>query len=160
VQPILIRTEELIGDPALRERDDNGLFITFTPNPSELPIAIRKLWGMVLRMAVYERATSVHYHPWRNEWVLTFIVDGTQYELVPPPPERSNIILDVFRALFIAPSAGFFSRLFRRFSGHATIRVDVDGTPILWDAICWSSDDRRSVELFRITPLEPRTPAE
>lgn len=112
--------------------------------------AVRKLWGMVLLMAVRDRATSVHYHPWREYGALSYVVDYVWYRLVPPACEFAGRIIEVARELF-TPAGGWFRR-----SGPACAAVELDvwGNRYVWDAVVWSSGPRAGVELFRVTPLE------
>jgi|GEM_PF-3705878 len=162
MQPVVVRIEDLIGDIALMEHDDDGgLLVTFCDDSKELPFAARKLWGLILLMSVRDRATSIHYHPWRSEGTLTYIVDGTRYELVPPLTEYADTIVDTARSMFIAP--GFLSwlpgRALKR-TACRTLSLDVGGCAIVWDVVCWSSGERRGIEFFRVTPLEPRASVE
>ena len=156
---VVVNVEDLIGPlrPTGTSADDDML-VVFSPDdgPAELAAAFRKLWGMVLLMSVRDRATSVHYHPWRGEGALFYVVDNTRYEMVPPPAEYAGACADTARTSFITP-AGFFARLFgRERAACGTLTLTVGGNLIVWDVVCWSSGARRGVDLFRVTPLEPR----
>jgi hypothetical protein len=162
VQPIVVRVEDLIGDFSLLERDEeDGLLITFPTEPKELSIALRKLWGLVLLMAIRDRATSVHYHPWRGDSSLAEIVDNIRYEMVPPPPECAEELMSAARSIFLPTNTGFFARLLGRGPARtacATVSLDVGGVPILWDVVCWFSGERGGLDFFRVTLLEPPSP--
>lgn len=47
----------------------------------------RSLWGRVLLMAIRDEASSVHYHPWRGDGALSYIIANTRYDLLPPPAD-------------------------------------------------------------------------
>ena len=46
---------------------------------------IHRLWGMVLLLAIKDQATSVTLDPGRGEFALTYVIDGQEFGLVPPP---------------------------------------------------------------------------
>ena len=161
---IVVNVEDLIGPhgpPKPPSADGNGdpagdddMLVEFTDgSPAELRAGYRKLWGMVLLMAVRDRAASVHYHPWRGAGALSYVVDNTRYEMVPPPAEFADACVDVAREAFTVP-AGLLARLAGGRTACGTVSLLVGGNPILWDAVVWSNGDRSGVELFRITPLE------
>lgn len=158
---IVIDVMDLIGPlrPAseIKDGEDDDMLVVFSSNdPAELDAGFRKLWGMVLLMAVRDRATSVQYHPWRGAGALSYVVDNVRYEMVPPPTEYAVTAADAARSAF-TESAGFFARLLGRDRASCgTVRLNVGGNPIVWDAVWWSSGERSGVELFRVTPLEPR----
>lgn len=139
------------------EDEDDDMLIVFTDeSPEELRAAFRKLWGVLLLMSVRDRATSVHYHPWRGDGALFYIVDDARYEMVPPPAEHADVCVNTARDAFIAP-AGFFARLFGcERVACGTLSLDVGGLPVVWDVVVWTSGPRRGVDLHRITPLELR----
>jgi len=121
-------------------------------NPAEQAAGFRRLWGFVLCMAVRDNATSIHYHPWRADLILTYVVECKQYEMVPPPVEYATGIVAEARAAFTRP-VGFFARLFGRGqAASGTLRLIV-GAPILWDVVCWTTGERFGVEFFRVTPV-------
>ena len=189
MSPIVIRATDLIGDTASLQRAADGrLFFTLSDAaahyPEEIPEGfseeiweawrsstvafqfpgdIRKLWGLVLLMAERDRATSVHYHPWRSDGYLSYIAEGVRYELVPPPDGYAAAIIETARSLFTAPpTEGLLSRLI----GHeperavcSTFSFEAWDMAVLWDAVCWSNGERAGVELYRVTTLEEVPPA-
>jgi hypothetical protein len=162
--PIVVRGEELLGDPATRPSGANGALLINFGETVALPSEIRKLWGAVLTMAVRDRATSVHYHPWRTDGRLTYVIEGRQrYEFIPPPEVHAVTIIEGARSLFTAPPArGLLSLFVQRAPEPAvcsSFTFEVGGWSVVWDAVCWSNGERASVELIRVTPLEqPRDP--
>jgi hypothetical protein len=113
-------------------------------------------------MSLRDRATSIHYHPWRGESCLTYLIENTRYELLPPPAEYAADILRVARSMFITPGQGFFARLFGRDSANpacSAVSLDFYGLHIVWDAVIWTTGERSGLELYRITPLEEPPPA-
>jgi hypothetical protein len=69
-----------------------------------------RLWRMVLAMAVRDGAASVHYHPWRADGHLSYLVSGVRYELVPPPPALARRIAAVAGALACGSRLGAVMR--------------------------------------------------
>jgi len=164
VPPIVVHGEDLLGDPATRRADANGDMLVFFDDSIQLPSEIRKLWGMVLTMALRDRATSVHYHPWRTDGRLTYVIEGRQrYEFIPPPEAHAAAIIEIARSLFTAPPArGLLSRFVGRTRDRAvcsSFTFEVGCWSVLWDVVCWSNGERAGVELFRVTPLEEAPPA-
>jgi hypothetical protein len=156
VAEIVIDVNDLIGLLPPTSSPDEPMLVYFPDDPVELPAAFQKLWGMVLLMAVRDRATSVHYHPWRTDGRLTYVVEGWQrYELIPPSDEHAEVMIGTARAVFTP--TGLLARLFgHRRTSCGTVRLEVGGNPIVWDAVVWSNGERSGVELIRVTPLEPR----
>lgn len=124
------------------------------------PRAFPRTWGMLLLLAVRDRAASVHYHPWREYGSLAYIVDNVRYEMVPPPFELAGRMIDTARAIFIpaAPGGGWFRRSGPPGPACAAVELDLWGNRYLWDAVIWSSGPRAGVELFRIAPPVPLAP--
>lgn len=157
---IVIDVMDLIGPlrPASEiKNDEEDMLVEFSENPSptEITAGFRKLWGMVLLMSVRDRATSVHYHPWRADGALCYIVDNVRYEMVPPPESWAHWCVETARTTFTEP-AGFFARLFGRGRvSCGTLRLEIATNPILWEVVVWSSGGRSGVEMYRVTPVEP-----
>lgn len=161
---VVIDMDALVGPNVPFETDeDDGIVITFSRDPVDNPAAeIRKFWGLVLLMSLRDRATSIHYHPWRGDSSLAYIVENTRYELLPPPAEYAADILRVARSMFLAPERGFFARLFGRDSAHpacSAVSLDSWGKFVIWDVVFWTTGERSGLELYRITPLEDPPPA-
>src|SRR5689334_15997838 len=49
------------------------------------PGVLARRWYMILLMAIRDHATSVHYHPWREDGGLAYVKDGVHHLLVPSP---------------------------------------------------------------------------
>jgi hypothetical protein len=111
---------------------------------------------MILLLAFRDNATSVHYHPWREDGALAYIVANVRHVLVPPPDELSEAVVAVARSLFTEPvQGGLLARLNgRTVSGLSCgpVEFDVGGNVLVWDAVVWSSGGRAGVELFRVAP--------
>ena len=154
---VVVRVEELIGfcdsPPA---SDDDMVVDAMVVELTDDPAALGKMWGMILLLAVRDNATSVHYHPWREDGVLAYIVANVRHVLVPPPAELSEAVVAVARSLFTEPvQGGLLARLCgRTVSGLSCGSVDFDvcGNVLVWDAVVWSSGERAGVELFRVAP--------
>jgi hypothetical protein len=136
---------------------------------------MRKFWGYVLLFAVRDNASSVHYHPWRGDGALAYIVANTRIELHPPHPDWARHCVAAARSLLahrsllgrIAVATRSFlsdcsllglilvGRSARRTCGSLVLGVAEHR--IEWQVVCWSSGGRCGVEFFRITPIESET---
>jgi hypothetical protein len=113
-------------------------------------------WGPVLAMAVKDRASSVHYHPWRTDrmadFVLSYVILGTRYGLLRPPPEAAGRLLAEARGL-ICPG-----RLRRLAAGRTVVGrvrlVGAGGTWEDWCGVCWSGGGLAGVEWNWVGPSE------
>ena len=156
---VVVRMEELTGfrGPAAPTEDD--MLVPLSGDPAVLG----KLWGLVLLLAIRDAATSVHYHPWREDGGLAFVVANVRYAMVPPPADLAEPMVAVARSLFTAADrGGLFPRLGlggRSGPVCSTMELDVWGNVYFWDAVVWSSGPRAGVELFRIAPVVPEPPA-
>ena len=86
---VVARVEELIGFRDSPPASDDDLVVELTDDPAVLG----KMWGMILLLAVRDNATSVHYHPWREDGGLPYIVANVRHVLVPPPAELSEAVV-------------------------------------------------------------------
>jgi hypothetical protein len=152
---IAIDVRDLIGRPLAGDADEilNAVLADNPDPPADVRTVMGKFWGIVLLLAVRDRAASVQYHPWRGPGALSYVVDDIRYEMVPPEPEDTAEIVAAARALFTR-RPGPLARLFGRgrvACGTVTLTA---GSPTVWDVVCWSSGARAGVEFFRVTPLE------
>jgi hypothetical protein len=163
---IVVRADELMRDfPS--EGDDVRYWL------SDDPVTLARQWFMILLLALRDHATSVHYHPWREDGGLAYVVDGVRYPLDTPPSEESaGAVLAAAWSLFTEPGwlardrrgtgSGWLARLRRRAGAGAacaTFGMDLGFDVFLWDAVVWSSGERSGVELFRVAPgVAPRLP--
>ena len=113
----------------------------------------KKFWGMVFLMAVRDNATSVHYHPWRGDGALAYIVDDVRFEMHPPPVEWAGHLVKTARYLAVRPQ----SIVTRILSGRGDptcgkLTLCVDEHEIEWQVVCWWSGARIGVEFIRISP--------
>ena len=156
MSPIVVRAEELVRGVASLRTDADGTEVIDLIKPRAVSSAPGEtFWGLILLIAFRDRATSVHYHPWRGESALAEIVDDVRVEMVAPEAEGTATILETARSLFLAPR-GLLSRLVGRPStACGSFSLDVAGRSLVWDAIIWSNGERSGVELNRVTPLEP-----
>lgn len=156
---IVIDVMDLIGPlrqtSEIKDDEDDDMLVEFSSNASqaELSAGFRKLWGMVLCMAVRDRATQVQYHPWRKD-PLSYVVDNVRYEMVPPPVEYAAGIVTEARLAF-TQRPGFFARLFGRGRVSCGTLSLIVGAPFVWDVVVWTIGERSGVEFFAVTPVEP-----
>src|SRR5262245_2116396 len=98
----------------------------------------QRLWAAVLSMALRDGASSIHYHPWNGDAVLSYIVDGTRYILVHPSNDLAENFLTVARE-WITPHRS----LLRPMAGPPTtcagrIVIKTDRQCSEWLVVCWS----------------------
>jgi hypothetical protein len=159
---ITVDVRNLIGRPLVGNADEILEAVLSNEAPTDDTLAdvravMGKFWGIVLLLAIRDRATSVQYHPWRGAGALSYVVDDIRYEMVPPEPEDAAEIAAAARAMFTR-RPGVFARLFGCGPvSCGTVALAVNG-PTVWDVICWSSGARSGVEFFRVTPLDPSGP--
>ena len=120
----------------------------------------RKLWGLALLMAVRDRASSVHYHPWRGDGALAYVVANTRVEMSPPEPGWAERCVAAARSLLIQRRS-LLGRILvgQPYPKCGSLVFGVAERRIEWEVVCWSSGKRFGVEFFRITPIEDETAA-
>jgi hypothetical protein len=118
----------------------------------------RKLWGYVLLMAVRDRVSSVHYHPWRGDGALAYVIANTRVEMRPPDAGWGERCVAAARSLLVR-RRGFIGRILfaQPHPKCGTLVLGVEEHRIEWAVVCWSSGRRFGVEFFRITPIEDET---
>lgn len=124
----------------------------------------RQLLTVVLALALKDNASSVHYRLWRGdatgENVLTYVVGGVRYEMVPPPLEIAGPLFDVARTLLVP--CGLWSglrRLLGRMVGGCSGQfslLDANGNRSEWCGVVWSAKNTAGLELYRFYPPEAR----
>ena len=112
-------------------------------------------WPEVLAMAVKDRASAVHYHPWRTDrladFVLSYVITGTRYGLIRPPAAAAGRLLAEARRL-LCPS-----RVRRLTAGRTVVgrlRLAGDAGVSEWCGICWTGAGLSGVEWQRVSPVE------
>ena len=121
---------------------------------TEHPAVLARFWGMVMLMATRDHAQSVHYHPWRADGGLAYVVHMVWYAMVSPEPELAGPVLAAARDLFVRPAWGGWLR--RRGGVQCgSVELEVVGNRFLWDAVAWSSGGRAGVDLYRVSPPAP-----
>jgi hypothetical protein len=125
----------------------------------------RQLLTVVLALALKDNASSVHYRFWRRETtgesVLTYVVGGVRYEMVPPPLEIAGPLFDVARTLLVPRGLwGNLRRLLGRIVGGCSGQfslLDANGNRSEWCGTVWSAENTAGLELYRYYPPEDRT---
>jgi hypothetical protein len=147
----IVDVRELTGHRNAEEANsDLGLVLT------DEPVGLRKLWGLVLLIAFRDRATAVHYHPWRGENSLSYVVESIQYYFMAPPSDLADSVIEVALTLF-APgsqdrSAGGARHRNEARSICSSVELNAWGDVTVWDVLVWSTGERQGVDLYRITP--------
>jgi hypothetical protein len=141
----VVRLAELTGIRDSSAATDGDMCVELTDDPAVLG----KMWGLVLLLALRDSATSVHYHPWRADGGLAYVIANVRYAMIPPPTELAGSVVAVARSLFTGSGRGG--------SGAAcsSVELDVWGAAFVWDAVVWCSGERTGVELFRVAPPVP-----
>ncbi len=67
--------------------DDKGLEIEANSAP------IVRFVDIVLRQAIKEKASDIHFEPFEHEFKIRYRVDGSLYEMAPPPVHLSNSVI-------------------------------------------------------------------
>jgi type IV pilus assembly protein PilB len=85
---------------------------------------VKKLLNLVLLQAIRDKASDVHFEPFEDEYKMRYRIDGTLYEMVPPPKHIAVALssrLKVMANLDIAE---------RRLPQDGRIRLTVQNHPI------------------------------
>lgn len=83
---------------------------------------VRKLWAMVLMLALKDKASEVRYEPWRNKDTLRYRVGGVYYEMIPPPRSLASEMVKTILTLDQPPPPLLenwrtrWARMFRRWA--------------------------------------------
>ena len=137
--------------------DDSDVFVSTQDGA-------RQLLTVVLALALKDNASSVHYRLWHGETtgesVLTYVVGGVRYEMVPPPLEIAGALFDVARTLLVP---GGLWRVLRRLLGRMVggcsgefSLLDANGNRSEWCGVVWSAENTAGLELYRFYPPEHR----
>jgi hypothetical protein len=127
---------------------------------SDDPAVLRKLWGLVLLLAVRDRAASVHYHPWRPDGGLAYIVANVRYVMVPPPAGLAGPIVAAARSFIASPGPVGRWVAGRRGAVSGSFTLDVYGQQFEWDLVGWAAGPRCGADFFRVAPPAEASPAE
>ena len=65
------------------EEGPKGLSISLDDAVNDVPVV--KFVNLVLRQAVQDRASDIHFEPFEEEFKIRYRVDGALYEMAPPP---------------------------------------------------------------------------
>jgi type IV pilus assembly protein PilB len=85
---------------------------------------VKKLLNLVLLQAIRDKASDIHFEPFESEYKMRYRIDGTLYEMVPPPKHIAVALssrIKVMANLDIAE---------RRLPQDGRIRLQVQGHPI------------------------------
>ena len=117
-----------------------------------------RLWRMVLAMAVRDGASSVHYHPWRADGHLSYVVAGVRHALVPPPPELAHRVAAAAGALACGSRLGAAARRWLGWPHRAAGRIRLIGVSgeSVWAGVVWSAGSLIGVEWYRLDHASTR----
>jgi hypothetical protein len=99
-------------------------------------------WPEILAMAVRDGAASVHFHPWRTNAVcddlLSYVVGGVQYGLLPPDPESGRRLVADARRL-AAPGPAARLRAWAAGGAVGRVRLVAGRDESEWCVVCWGA---------------------
>lgn len=112
-----------------------------------------KMWGHVLLMAIRDGASSVHYHPWRSDEPLSYVIANVRHPLDPPPAEWCEWVVSAAWSVF-APRLSLLDRLIARWRGAACggFTLWLEDCGVEWVGICWSSGKLIGADFFQVVP--------
>jgi|GEM_PF-6854957 len=108
-----------------------------------------RMWCHLFAMAVRDRATSVHWHPWREGEALSYIIRTTRYTLMRPPTELNTLTSAVARE-FVVPGRirSTIGRWLGRSVASRFICVNSLG-PSEWCGVWWAIGSINGADFFR-----------
>jgi hypothetical protein len=111
----------------------------------------QKLWAFVILLALKDGASRIDFDPARGDLALTYTIQGTEYDMVPPATSLTNSIVNTLYE--IIPSTSWWDR-FARMILFQSVRkgrfgVRVDGMETTVDA---SVDRVQSSVVLRLVP--------
>jgi hypothetical protein len=111
-----------------------------------------RMWQMILFMAVRDKAESIHYHPWRTDGRLSYIIKQSRHALHPPPESMCWRVAAAAGAMLCGNR---LSAATRRWLGwpvgtSGRIRCTCSHGPSIWAGAVWSSGLFLGVEWYRI----------
>lgn len=153
---LVIRVEDLTGYPVGVEDEIDDIGEDSWAIPPDDFQSIRKNWGQAFLVAIRDRASSLHYHPWRTDGGLAYVVRNVRYPLVPPPAELAAPLLQVAQS-FLAPSSTAkppppLAPASPPTAVCESVTLEIWEKQFVWDAVFWSTRERSGVEFYRIAP--------
>lgn len=124
--------------------------------------ACRKFWLMVWLMAARDHATEIGYLPGAGRDILTYTVENTRYEMVPPPDEYAPDLIAAARRL-VRPGRWAAARwrlagLFGDRACAAVVALNISGNAVHWAVTVWQAGGRRGVHFRRLDAVRPPDP--
>jgi hypothetical protein len=118
------------------------------------------VWRLLLAMAVEGGASSVHFHPWRED-SLSCVAGDRRYVFDPPPPGMLPLLLPAVRSLVgLEPRPSLLNRLLARPEppvGTAEVVLETPDSRTEWVVVWWSLGESGGVDFYR-TGLPPDGP--
>ena len=91
---------EMDGDTQLDEFRDRGESIDLdTLMGAAEDNKVKKLLNLVLLQSIKDRASDVHFEPFEDEFKMRYRIDGTLYEMVPPPKHLAMPIVSRIKVM-------------------------------------------------------------
>jgi type IV pilus assembly protein PilB len=83
-----------------------------------------KLVNMAMLLAIRDHASDIHFEPFEDEFKMRYRVDGTLYEMVPPPRHVAGAVAERIKVMANLDTAE------RRSPQHGRINLNVGGNPV------------------------------
>ena len=85
---------------------------------------VKKLLNLILHQAIREKSSDVHFEPFEDEFKLRYRIDGTLYEMVPPPRHIAMALSSRIKVMADMNIAE------RRMPQDGRIKLTIQGRPI------------------------------
>jgi type IV pilus assembly protein PilB len=117
--------DELAEDSDLEEIKDRGESIDLeTLIHASESNKVKRLLNLVLMQAIKDKASDIHFEPFEDEFKMRYRIDGTLYEMIPPPVHLAVPIVSRIKVMSSLDIAE------RRLPQDGRIELIVNGNPV------------------------------
>ena len=132
--------------------DENGAGWVVIDVPRE---GVERVLSIMLSLAAWYWASSMHDHPWLGDDALALVVKGIRYGFIPPPQDMTERVLAAARRL-IEP--GWLAHAGRRLFGAVGRRAAAgritlcthDGQSSEWCGLVWEAGGVAGADFYRL----------
>ena len=110
---------------------------------------MRRMWLMLLSMAVRDEANVLRWQPWETGHVLSYTVGATQYGLMEPGEVFGAAAFEAARLLISPGVRGWATRRLRRV-GTGVLWCESAWGPSKWHGAWWSAGPATGVDFVRL----------
>jgi len=116
---------EIAGDEQLQLLDNRGESIDLDAiKEAAESNPVKNLVNMVLLQAIRNRASDIHFEPFQDEFKMRYRIDGTLYEMLPPPRSIAVAVASRIKVMSNLDIAE------RRLPQDGRIELQVGGSPV------------------------------